>query len=71
MKTINITRLKKVTPTAKEYENITAFQLVIFNIDFFGNKENFTLDTKFTKDGKQLVIGGNGWIEDGYDITSM
>jgi hypothetical protein len=48
--------------------NITAFQLIDFEIDYFGKKEKFTLDTKILKNGKQFVIGGNGYIPDGYEI---
>lgn len=50
-------------------EAVTAFQMVKFVIDFFGNKEEFTLDTKILADGRQLVVDGNGWIESGFEVA--
>lgn len=71
MKKIELKRLQRVEAPKDEYKNIVAFQIVEFTIDFYGNKQTFDLDTKITKDEKQLVISGNGFIEDGYDITSL
>lgn len=68
MKKIEIKKLEKVIPPAGEYENIIAFQMVEFKINFFGHEETFELDTKITNEG-QFVINGNGWIADNYKIA--
>ena len=67
MKEINVKKLQRVEAPIGEYENIIAFQLVEFSINFFGHEETFTLDTKITNEG-QFVIDGNGWIKDGYQV---
>ena len=67
MKKIDIKKLQRVEAPIGEYENIIAFQLVEFSINFFGHEETFILDTKITKEG-QFVIDGNGWIKDGYQV---
>ena len=68
MKNIQIKKLEKVEAPKCEYKNILAFQLVEFSINFYGHIENFILDTKIMKNGKQLVIDGNGFIPSGYQI---
>lgn len=69
MKKIEITKLKRVEAPAGEYENITAFQMIEYVIDFFGNIISGTLDTKITNDGRQVVIDGDGYIPAGYEIA--
>ena len=69
MKNIEITKLARVEAPAGEYENIVAFQMIEYVIDFFGNIINGRLDTKIMTDGRQLVIGGDGYIEDGFEIA--
>lgn len=68
MKKIEIKKLNRVEAPAGEYDDIVAFQMIKFSIDFFGNEEEFMLDSKILKDGRQLVIDGNGWIPDNYEI---
>ncbi len=70
MKTITITKYNKVENTDKEFLNdgIVAFQLVKFTINFFGSEIETTHDTKIMKDGRQIVIGGCGFIKDGYEL---
>ena len=68
MKEIKIKKLEKVEAPKNEYKNIIAFQLVEFTINFFGHIETFILDTKIMKNGKQLVIDGNGFIPSGHQI---
>lgn len=68
MKNTMIKKLERVEAPKGEYKNIIAFQMVEFTINFFGNIESFILDTKIMKDGKQLVIDGNGFIPSGYQI---
>src|SRR5690625_3502468 len=54
MKNIEITKLARVEAPAGEYENIVAFQMIEYVIDFFGNTINGRLDTKIMTDGRQL-----------------
>lgn len=70
MKTINTTKYNRVENTDKELLNagIVAFQLVKFIINFFGSEIETTHDTKIMKDGRQIVIGGCGYIKDGYEL---
>ncbi len=51
------------------HPDLLGFQFVEFSFDFYGNLQEFTKDTKITKEGRQIVINGNGWVEDGTDIT--
>lgn len=69
MKSIEITKLARVDVPAGEYEDIAAFQMVEYVIDYFGSKITGSLDTKIMKDGRQLVIGGDGLFADGYEIA--
>ncbi len=68
MKKIEMKKLDRVEAPKGEYKNIVAFQMVEFVINFYGNIESFLLDTKILKNGKQLVIDGNGFIPSGYEI---
>lgn len=71
MKTITANKFNRVENTDTELLNkgIVAFQLVSFEIDFYGNKIETTHDTKIMKDGKQIVIGGCGYIKEGYELN--
>lgn len=71
MKTITTNKMKKVEATDQEMINagVVAFQLVEFIIDFFGNEIRTTHDTKIMRDGRQVVIGGCGYIPDGYEVA--
>jgi len=71
MKTITATKFNKVENTDKEFlsKGIVAFQLVKFTINFFGNEIETTHDTKIMKDGRQIVIGGCGYIKEGYELN--
>ena len=73
MKAITITRLQKVETTDKRdlRVGIVAFQLVNVEINFYGKIITDTLDTKIMKDGKQIVIDGNGYISAGTEIQSF
>lgn len=71
MKTVKTTKMNIVKAPQDEYYikmKIVAFQIVKFEINFFGHEEMFTLDTKILENGKQYVIDGNGWIPDNYEI---
>ena len=53
-----------------EVENgIIAFQMVEFKINYFGNEIICNHDTKIMEDGRQFVIGGDGFIPHGYEIV--
>ena len=73
MKAITITRLQKVETTDKRdlRVGIVAFQLVNVEINFYGKIITDTLDTKIMKDGRQIVIDGNGYINAGTEIQSI
>lgn len=61
--------MARVEAPADEYADITAFQMIEYVIDYFGNKITGCLDTKIMKDGRQMVIGGDGFFSDGYEIA--
>lgn len=63
-------KLKKVeAPAEDKAEGIEAYQAVEFTINF-GNSETVdVLDTKIMTDGRQIVIGGNGFIPHGHELT--
>ena len=71
MKKITTNKGAKVETTDKEMlqKGIVAFQVVEFIIDFFGNEIETTHDTKILKDGRQIVIGGCGYIKEGYELA--
>ena len=60
--------MKRVEAPFGEYEDIVAFQMCEFVINFFGNIQRQMLDTKIMKDGSQVVIDGNGFIPSGYKL---
>ena len=71
MKTVTTTKYTKVNqniPAEFIEEGIVAFQVVKFEINYFGNVIETTHDTKVMKDGRQIVIGGCGFIPDGYTL---
>jgi hypothetical protein len=70
MKTITITKYNKVETKDKYFkkQGIVALQLVKFEINYFGNIIETTHDTKIMHDGKQFVIGGCGFIKEGYEV---
>ena len=70
MKTITTKKFNRVENTDKEMLNngIVAFQMVEFIITYFGKEIETTHDTKIMEDGRQIVIGGCGYIKEGYEI---
>ncbi len=70
MSAIKITKLNKVENTDKELleKGIVAFQLVRFEYNFYGSNQSDVLDTKIMQDGRQIVIDGNGFIKEGFEI---
>lgn len=71
MKAITTTKYNRVENTDTELlsKGIVAFQLVKFTINFYGNEIETTHDTKIMKDGRQIVIGGCGYIKEGYELN--
>lgn len=70
-KTITIKKLA-ITNVPAEYqaeEGCVAFQMVQISYSFYGKNMTETFDTKITADGQQFVIGGNGFIRDGFKIA--
>lgn len=47
---------------------VVAFQLVKFTYKFFGSESISILDTKIMKDGKQIVIDGDGFTPAGTEL---
>ena len=70
MKKVTITKLQKVENTDAELltMGIVAFQLVKFTYNFYGSETVSILDTKIMKDGKQIVIDGDGFTPAGTEI---
>lgn len=67
---IETKKLSKVeAPSDFKALGIIAFQVVEFTIDFYGTKIVSTHDTKIMKDGSHFVIGGDGYIPDGYQVV--
>lgn len=71
MKTIVANKLARVENKDDEMlsQGIVAFQMVEFVISFFGSEIISNLDTKIMEDGRQIVIGGDGYIPDGYEVA--
>lgn len=71
MKSITTNKMARIENTDAELaaQGIVAFQMVEFVIDFFGTEITTTHDTKIMQDGKQFVIGGCGYIPDGYEVA--
>ena len=71
MKTVTVNKLTKVENKDAEMlaQGIVAFQMVEFVISYFGSKVISHHDTKIMADGRQIVIGGDGYIPDGYEVA--
>lgn len=71
MKTITINKMARIenTDTEMAARGILAFQMVEFVINFFGNEITTMHDTKIMQDGRQIVIGGCGYIPEGYEVA--
>ena len=70
MNKVIITKLERVENTDAEFiaMGVVAFQLVKFTYKFFGSETVSILDTKIMKDGKQIVIDGDGFTAAGTEI---
>jgi hypothetical protein len=67
---MKITKLQLVTVTDSDLikKGIVAVQLVKFEYSFYGSEMEDVIDTKIMKDGRQIVIDGNGFIKAGTEI---
>lgn len=71
MKTITINKKEKVTaPHEFQALGVVAFQVVEFVVNYFGNEVVCAHDTKILNDGRQFVIGGDGYIKDGFEVVA-
>jgi hypothetical protein len=71
MKAIETIKSTKVQNTNQEFlsQGVEAFQLVKFIINFYGTEIETIHDTKIMTDGRQIVIGGCGYIPEGYELN--
>lgn len=71
MKSITTNKMTRAENTDPDMiaKGIVAFQMVEFVINFFGNEIITVHDTKIMQDGKQIVIGGCGYIPHGYEVA--
>ena len=69
MKTITLNKKAKVQ-APKEFKamGVVAFQVVEFVVNYFGSEIITAHDTKILKNGRQIVIGGCGFIPEGYEV---
>lgn len=70
MKKITTNKMTRVENTDAEMaaKGIVAFQMVEFVINFFGNEITTMHDTKIMQNGDQFVIGGCGFIPEGFKV---
>ena len=70
MKKITLNKKGRVeAPVEFKAKGIVAFQVVEFVIDYFGSLVVTHHDTEIRENGKQLVIGGCGFIPHGYEVS--
>ena len=71
MKTITANKKAKVeAPEEFKAKGIIAFQVVEFVINYFGTEIITSHDTKILENGRQLVIGGCGFIQEGFEVLA-
>ena len=69
MKTVTINKKERVeAPNEMKLKGVVAFQVVEFIINYFGSEITTTHDTRILEGGQQIVIGGCGFIKDGYVV---
>lgn len=68
---MKVTKFKKVdAPLEFKEKGIVAFQVVKFTFEYFGKQLECEHDTKIMQDGKQYVIGGDGFIREGFEVPN-
>lgn len=71
MKNLKVTPIGGLVKTQDKEDmqnGIVGFQMLKVEFDFYGNIQSEKLDTKVMKDGKRIVIDGNGWIKAGTEL---
>lgn len=74
MKNLSIVKHAEVLAPNDEYHNnlgIVAFQLIDVCFRVYGTDRQSRYDTKIMKDGRQLIIDGDGWLKDNTDINQL
>lgn len=70
MEKIEITKRNRVEADSDfKSQGVIAFEIVDFKINYFGNIVETSHDTKIMADGSQFVIGGCGYIPEGYQVV--
>jgi hypothetical protein len=62
-------QLVAVPAQYQKKEGCVAFQMIELSYSFYGKQMTESFDTKILKDGRQIVINGNGFIKDGFQIN--
>ncbi|MEA1848959.1 hypothetical protein U9K52_08555 [Chryseobacterium sp. MHB01] len=72
MKNVTVTKLERVENEDLEFLSmgVIAFQLVKFSYNFYGSETVSILDTKIMKDGRQIIIDGDGFVPAGTEIQN-
>lgn len=72
---MNITKHQLIELTQEQIEDykadgmdVVAFQLVTIEYSFYGRTMSDTFDTKIDSEGRQFIVSGNGFFEDGKEI---
>lgn len=72
---MNITKHQLIELTQEQIEDykadgmdVVAFQLVTIEYSFYGRTMSDTFDAKIDSKGRQFIISGNGFFEDGKEI---
>lgn len=69
MKKITMNKKAKVSAPAEfQKTGVAAFQMVEFVVSYFGNEITTMHDTKIIQNGDQFVIGGCGFIPEGFKV---
>lgn len=71
MKAVETKKLQLVEVPAEyqKEEGCVAFQMIELTYTFYGKKMTERFDTKILETGEQIVISGNGFIKDGFQIN--
>jgi hypothetical protein len=58
-------------PKDEQEQGIKGYQLVTYEINYFGSPVTGRFDTKIMLDGRRLVHNGDGFFENNRDVTEM
>ena len=68
MRVEKLTKVNVPVEFQKE-ENCVAFQMVKITYSFYGSEMSEMFDTKILTNGTQIIVNGNGFIKDGFQIN--